>query len=73
MNATLFSIYDAVAMKPLPVANPDHVVRIERWFSSAFRGDTQYGFSNPEYHYFRERSTAFESIVAASWPVPVRI
>ena len=73
VNATLFSVYDAVALKPLPVANPDRVVRIERWFSSGFRGDMQYGFSNPEYIYLRDRSSAFENIVAASWPVPVRI
>jgi macrolide transport system ATP-binding/permease protein len=73
VNTTLFSVYDAVALKPLPVRDPDRVVRIERWFSSGMRGDMQYGFSNPEYVYVRNRSSAFESIVAASWPMSVRI
>ena len=34
VNATVFGVYNAVALKPLPIADPDHVVRIERWFAS---------------------------------------
>ena len=29
---TVFSAYNAVALKPLPVADPSKVVRLERWF-----------------------------------------
>lgn len=31
VNTTLFSTYNAVALKPLPVRDPGRVVRFERW------------------------------------------
>lgn len=39
VNATLFSAYNAVALKPLPVADPNEVVRVERWFESGSKGE----------------------------------
>lgn len=66
-NATLFSAYNAVALKPLPVADPDEVVRLERWFQHGYRGDIQYAFSYPEYTYCRDHNDVFSSVVAASW------
>src|SRR3984957_8071779 len=36
---TVFTAYNAVALKPLPVADPSQVVRLERWFASGSRGD----------------------------------
>jgi predicted permease len=71
VNATLFSAYNAVALKPLPVAHASEVVRIERWFQSGSRGDMQYAFSYPEYAYCRDHNHAFASLVAASWAHPV--
>ena len=71
VNTTLFSAYNAVALKPLPVADPNTVVRLERWLKSGYLGDIQYGFSYPEYVYCREQQHAFSSIVAASWPLRV--
>jgi macrolide transport system ATP-binding/permease protein len=68
VNATLFSAYNAVALKPLPVADPNQVVRFERWFEHGFRGETQYGFSYPEYAYCRDHNDVFSSLVAVSWP-----
>jgi predicted permease len=73
VNATLFSAYNAVALKPLPVADPNEVVRFERWFEHGFRGETQYGFSYPEYTYCRDHNDAFSSLVAASWPNQVLV
>src|ERR1035437_2238105 len=63
---TVFTAYNAVALKPLPVADPNQVVRLERWFASGSRGDMQYGFSYPEYLYCRDRNDVFTSLVAAS-------
>ncbi len=63
---TVFTAYNAVALKPLPVADPSQVVRLERWFASGFRGDIQYGFSYREYLYCRDRNDVFSSLVAAS-------
>lgn len=68
-NTTLFTAYDAIALKPLPVADPGAVVRIKRWFSSGARGDIQYAFSYPEYAYCRGHNDVFGSLVAASGPV----
>lgn len=71
LNTTLFTAYDAVALKPLPVADPRQVVRLERWFKNGWLGDVQYGFSWPEYQYCREHQDAFSDLVATSWPVRV--
>lgn len=68
VNATLFSAYNGVALKPLPVAGPNEVVRLERWFQHGYRGDIQYAFSYPEYVYCRDHNDVFSSLVAASWP-----
>jgi len=73
VNTTLFTAYDAVALRPLPVANPGGVVRLERWFESGFAGDTQYAFSWPEYVYCRDHEDSFADLVATSWPVHVLI
>jgi macrolide transport system ATP-binding/permease protein len=62
---TVFTAYDAVALKPLPVADPSQVVRLERWFANS-RGDIQYLFSYPEYLYCRDRNDVFAGLVAAS-------
>lgn len=67
VNTTLFSTFNAVALKPLPVAEPDQVKRFERWFESGSRGNVQYAFSYPEYVYCRDHSHQFSSLVAASW------
>ena len=66
VNTTLFSTYNAVALKPLPVADPGHVVRFERWTESHATGNFQYGFSWPEYVYCRDHADQFASLVAAS-------
>jgi macrolide transport system ATP-binding/permease protein len=71
VNTTLFTAYDAVALRPLPVANPGSVVRLERWLKSGFAGDAQYAFSWPEYVYCHDHQDAFADLVATSWPVHV--
>jgi macrolide transport system ATP-binding/permease protein len=68
VNATLFSAYNAVALKPLPVSDPNEVVRLERWFEHGYRGEIQYAFSYPEYTYCRDHNGVFSGLVAASWP-----
>jgi predicted permease len=67
VNTTLFTAFDAVALKPLPVRNPDNVVRMERWFASGSQGNGQYMFSYPEYLDYRDHNRVFSSLVAASW------
>ena len=65
-NATVFGIYNAIALKQLPVADPARVVRLERWFSSGSRGNFQYNFAYPEYESLRGQNDVFSSVVAAA-------
>src|SRR5579871_2573553 len=55
VNTTLFTAYNAVALKPLPVADANRVVRLRRTLQSGFIGDSQYVFSYPEYRNLRDR------------------
>jgi macrolide transport system ATP-binding/permease protein len=71
VNTTLFTAYNAVALKPLPVADAGGVVRLERMLESRIIGDNQFEFSYPEYINLRDHEHAFESVIAASWPVRV--
>ena len=71
VNSTFFTAYNALALKPLPVADPDHVVRLERWFERGYFGDLQYAFSYPEFIYCRDHNDVFAGLVAASWPIHV--
>ena len=71
VNATIFGIYNAVALKQLLVADPDRVVRLERWFELDWRGDIQYNFAYPEYQYLRDHNNVFSGLVASSFEVPV--
>lgn len=73
VNTTLFTAYDAVALKPLPAADAEKLVRLRRTLQSGFIGENQYAFSYPEYVNLRDRQNAFQSIIAASWPVKVLV
>ncbi len=71
VTTTVFTAYNAIALKPLPVADPASVVRLERWFETGYRGEIQYAFSYPEYQYCRDRNDVFISLVAAGFPLAV--
>ena len=71
VNTTVFTAFNAIALKPLPVKDPDSLVRLEQWFEHGGRGDIQYAFSYPEYLYFRDHNRAFSNLIAVSWPVLV--
>ena len=73
VNTTLFTAYNAVALKPLPVADASRVVRLRRTLQSGFIGDNQYMFSYPEYSNLRDRQNVFQSVIAASSPVKVLV
>src|SRR5262245_43590904 len=54
-NAAIFSVINALALKPLPVRNPDRIARV-------YSGESQ--MSWPNYQDLRARSTIFEDIAA---------
>src|SRR5215471_11133933 len=66
VNTTMFSIFNAVALKPLPVDQPDQIVRLKRWFETGSQGDIQYSFSYPEFTHLRDHNETFSSVVASS-------
>jgi predicted permease len=72
VNTTLFTAFNAVALKPLPVRDPYGVARLERWFESNSHGDGQYAFSYPEYVHFVQHTRAFASLIAVSYPAAVQ-
>ncbi|WP_263357214.1 ABC transporter permease [Acidicapsa ligni] len=69
-NSAIFTIFDQVLLRMLPVHNPKELVRFE-WsgsFSgsmSSFGGDTDNYFSYPMYKDLRDRNTVFTDILAA--------
>jgi len=66
-NATIFGIYNTVALKQLPVADPARVVRVKRFL----RNMNGYRFAYTEYQYLRDRNSVFSDLVAASSEIPV--
>jgi predicted permease len=61
LNAAIFSIYDTVILRPLPVRDPSRVVNLY----SAIRGERQTNsFSYPEYAYYRDNNSIFSGMVA---------
>jgi len=70
VNATIFGIYNAVALKQLPVADPSSVMRVKLFFwenSYAYR----YNFAYTEYEYLRDHNSVFSGLTAASSAIPV--
>jgi predicted permease len=70
VNTALFSVYNAAALRPLPISQPDEVVRAERWLENGSRGDIQYQFSFGEFASVRS-SNSFTGVAAASELTPV--
>ena len=73
LNTTLFSVVDAVALKPIPVRDSGRVVRLERWFASYARGDIQYQFSDAESRFFSDHNKTFSSLIEASFPEQIAV
>jgi predicted permease len=73
VNTTLFTAYNAIALKPLPIADAGSVMRLRRTLASGFIGENQYAFSYPEYRNLRNQQKVFQSVIAASWPVKVLV
>lgn len=63
-NATIFSLFNAVVLKPLPAADPSRLVSLY----SQERGERQQGqvFSFDEYRFCREHNSAFSGVAAYS-------
>ena len=63
VNTTIFTALDATAFRPLPVRDPDHILRVVRWIRRGYGGTL---FSFPEYVYYRDHNDVFSGLAADS-------
>jgi|SRR5438552_2154385 len=63
VNTTVFTALDATAFRPLPVEEPDLIVRVIRWIPQGYGGTL---FSLPEYVYYRDHNDVFLGLAADS-------
>ena len=65
-NSAIFTVVNAVVVRPLPYANPDRLVRITADFAAITVSDV--GLSAPELADYRDRSGLFDGI-AGVWAI----
>ena len=65
-NSAIFTVVNAVVMRPLPFAHPERLVRVTSDFTALNASDM--GLSQPELIDYRDRSGLFESI-AGVWAI----
>ena len=63
-TSAVFSVVNGLLLQPLPVREPDRLVRI--WKNNVRRGFEHEPLSYPEYEHWAERATRFESFAALS-------
>jgi predicted permease len=63
-TTAIFSVVDAVMLRPLPYRNADRLVRI--WESDLPRGRPEFSVSQPNFLDFRARNQTFERMVATA-------
>jgi hypothetical protein len=60
VNTAVFTAFNAVALRPLDVPQPDQVVQVDRSTLAGF-------FSYPDYVYLRDNNRSFSGLVAAGF------
>src|SRR5512145_1967712 len=63
-TTAIFSVVNAVMLRPLPFAEPDRLVRI--WESNVERGWPTFAVSHPNFLDWRSQARAFESLAAVT-------
>ena len=61
VNTTLFTVYDAFVLKPLPLKDPDSIVSVTGFNREAERNPF---FSYQDYLDYRDRNTVFAGLLA---------
>ena len=61
-NSAIFSVVNAVLLRPLPFENPERLVQV--WGTNAKRGQTKAPFSYQNFADFREQNQSFEYMAA---------
>jgi hypothetical protein len=60
-NAAIFSLVDALYLKPLPVSHSEELLRI---YAQGPSGGYGAGFSDPEFEFIREHASSFAEVAA---------
>src|SRR5262245_8798380 len=61
-NTAIFSVVNAVLLRPLPFPEPDRVVNVNT--TNLARGFTDFGTSLPDYRAWRDRNHTFKQLAA---------
>jgi len=61
-NTAIFSVVNAVLLRPLPIKEPDRVMTF--WLSAPSRGLQHMDLNDPIFAYYRNRTRTFESVGA---------
>ena len=61
-NTAIFSVINAVLLRPLPYANPERMVTV--WGTQSKRGVTRAPFSYPDFADFHAQSNSFDGLAA---------
>lgn len=64
-NTALFSVVDAVLLRPLPFKEPARLVLL--WQKDRLRGTSQESFSAPDFFDVRERTTVYDDLAALGY------
>ena len=68
INTATFSVLNGFALRPLPVKEPDNLVRVERHLKGLEADECCITY--PDYLYYRENNSVFSSLVAYWGPGP---
>jgi predicted permease len=68
VNVAAFSFFDMVALKPLPVRDPDSLVRLERRSPEAYSSEMQY----PSFAFYRDHARTLSAAMAVLGVPPMQ-
>jgi predicted permease len=69
VNVSAFSLFDIVALKPLPVREPNRIVRLERRSPNAYTSEMAY----PSFAFYRDHAKTLSAAMAVLGVPPMQI
>jgi putative ABC transport system permease protein len=70
LNSAIFTLFDALTLRPLPVSDPDAVVNVYQRIQD--EAGSYRSFSYPEYVALQQSNAVFSGLIAYSW-IPAEI
>jgi predicted permease len=69
VNVSAFSLFDMIALKPLPVADADRIVRLERRSPTSYTSEMSY----PSFQFYRDHASTLSAAIAVLGVPPMQI